>query len=192
MPNYEYNEDLMLKGIRTWQAEERARHAAAQISDTEDETAWLARLSGRQQQRMQAVSERNAERAASSYARTIANRIAADDNNTERLRKGRAFYNVALDVICEAYGLEQHEVLSRSNERRIVRPRSVLFKMLRSHTALSYPEIGELLRRDHSTAIAAVARVDALLATDLTFRDQFHILSEEADRALEKKIRRAA
>jgi len=59
-----------------------------------------------------------------------------------------------------AYHVTDDEVLSRTRTADICNARHILYWLLRSE-GLSYPKIGALLERDHTTILHGVERVDA-------------------------------
>ena len=48
--------------------------------------------------------------------------------------------------------------------------------LAREHTGLSYPELGRVFRRDHSTVLSAVRKVERLLESDPTVRGDLDAL----------------
>lgn len=188
MQSYAYDEDLMLKGIRDFQSDLRARDAAQRQSDEEDEDAWVSRLAERRQQRMHAVAERDAERARESHERTRLRR----EQTMKALIDERRFFSAALEVLCKSFGVPPYDVLGLNRERPVGRVRALFAKMLRTHTSLSFPQIGELMKRHHSSVIVAVAQADTMLAENPILQDQFDQLSIEALKAARRIHRRAA
>lgn len=65
-----------------------------------------------------------------------------------------------LFAVARQYNVPPTALTSRAQTARLVWPRSVLAWTLREQ-GLSYPAIGRALHRDHSTAMAAVRRVQA-------------------------------
>ena len=70
----------------------------------------------------------------------------------ERLEQ-RGALQLALEV-CAQHGIAFSAVLGRSRHASVVRARHALFVALRSR-AFSYPEIGWMTCRDHTTVLAA-------------------------------------
>ena len=95
----------------------------------------------------------------------------------ERLVKRGAPKERALDmdrittVVCEHFGVERSDLLSRRRSRHIATPRQVAIYLCRMHLGFSYPRLGELFGRDHSTAIHAVETTQARLNRDVGFQD---------------------
>lgn len=65
--------------------------------------------------------------------------------------------------ICLGHGATLDEVLSASRHPRIVRARHRLWMILRDTLDLSYPELGALFDRDHTTIMSGVKKCRARL-----------------------------
>jgi len=74
-------------------------------------------------------------------------------------------------VVCEHFGVERADLLSRRRSRHIATPRQVAMYLCRVHLGISYPRLGELFGRDHSTAIHAVETTQVRLQRDMGFQD---------------------
>lgn len=55
--------------------------------------------------------------------------------------------------VCELTGIEMAWLLGPARRRQVSEPRFIAFWGLRHLAGLSYPQIGKLMRRDHSTVI---------------------------------------
>jgi chromosomal replication initiator protein len=104
----------------------------------------------------------------------------------ERLikREGAKVSSVDVDrittVVCEHFGVERSDLLSRRRSRHIATPRQVAMYLCRVHLGTSYPRLGELFERDHSTAIHAIGTTEARLQRDAIFQEAV----ERIERAL--------
>jgi len=67
--------------------------------------------------------------------------------------------------VCARFDLEPLELLSH-RRGATARPRQIAMYLAKTLTPRSYPEIGRLLRRDHSTVMHGVRRIEALRASD--------------------------
>jgi chromosomal replication initiator protein len=74
-------------------------------------------------------------------------------------------------VVCDHFGVERSEILSRRRSRHIATPRQVAMYLCRVHLRTSYPRLGELFGRDHSTAIHAIETTEARLQRDVGFQE---------------------
>ena len=78
----------------------------------------------------------------------------------ERLMAGKSlenvpFFNIALEMIAERHGISQELILSKSRVTRVSFARQLLCHVAYHRTKMSYPDIGELIGKDHSTVIHA-------------------------------------
>lgn len=60
-----------------------------------------------------------------------------------------------LKQIADSYGVTIADLVGKSREQRIVRPRHHAMWLIRQQTKLSYPQIGRMFHQDHTTVIAA-------------------------------------
>lgn len=61
-------------------------------------------------------------------------------------------------------GVSVSEIIGRDRSARITLIRHIAMWLLRNFTPMSYPEIGRIFGRDHTTVICAVKRVEKLRA----------------------------
>jgi chromosomal replication initiator protein len=71
-----------------------------------------------------------------------------------------------LQLVADHYGLTVTDLVGPSRQRQVMRPRHVAMYLLHEHLGLSYVSIGKLLRRDHSTVIFGVRRIQAVEDTE--------------------------
>jgi hypothetical protein len=76
-------------------------------------------------------------------------------------------------VVAGSYGLTMEQLMS--NRRDCAWPRQVAMYLARELTPKSYPSIGRLFNRDHTTVIHACHRVEFKIATD-----PLHLIDVEA------------
>jgi chromosomal replication initiation ATPase DnaA len=69
-----------------------------------------------------------------------------------------------LEQVCNALFVSPEDVLGRSRSGNVAQARHVVVWAARKRWGLSYPELGRLFSRDHSTMMAAVARIEGELA----------------------------
>ena len=77
----------------------------------------------------------------------------------------------ALAIVADSFGVSVAAILSKRRSRGIVRARWCAVWVLRDKFLLSYPEVGEVLGIDHSSAMHAIRRGAVLFETDELFRD---------------------
>ena len=84
-------------------------------------------------------------------------------------------------VVADRFGMTVLDLLSRRRARAVARPRQVAMWIARHATLHSLPEIGRAFGdRDHTTVMAAIRRVDALMAADPAFAARVRQCSEGA------------
>lgn len=72
------------------------------------------------------------------------------------------------------------DILSPKRDKEIVMPRQVAMYLLRSELHLSFPKIAtELGRKDHTTAIHSVEKIEGLLASDFVVRQHLQEIREK-------------
>lgn len=70
-------------------------------------------------------------------------------------------------AVCADYGVSMNDLVSARRTADIVRPRQVAVYLCRRLTVKSLPEIGRKFGgRDHTTMIAAIRRIERLIADD--------------------------
>jgi chromosomal replication initiator protein len=74
-------------------------------------------------------------------------------------------------AVCDHFGVDRSDILSRRRSRHIATPRQVAMYLCRVHLGTSYPRLGELFGRDHSTAIHAIDTTEARLQRDVGFQE---------------------
>jgi chromosomal replication initiator protein len=82
--------------------------------------------------------------------------------------------------VAQHYGIRVSDLKGRSNRRSIALPRQVAMYLIREILQLSFPEIGRIFSKHHSTAIYAVENIQKMRqsnpdfdATMTAFHDQF-------------------
>lgn len=74
--------------------------------------------------------------------------------------------NDIVRYVAHHYGLKVAEIKSRTNSRQIVFPRQVAMYLCKRLTDLSYPEIGKLFTKHHTTVIHSVEKIEQARSTD--------------------------
>lgn len=82
-------------------------------------------------------------------------------------------------AVCDEFGITLHDMLSARRSRQIVRPRQVAMYLCKTLTGKSLPEIGRRFgHRDHTTALAAIRRVEKICAVDEAFLSRVEKLAD--------------
>jgi chromosomal replication initiation ATPase DnaA len=72
-------------------------------------------------------------------------------------------------VVCSVFGVSVHDIYSDRRPKKLADPRCAIALLAREMTPHSYPQIGTVMRRDHSTVMWSVQRAHALMLTDPAF-----------------------
>lgn len=78
-----------------------------------------------------------------------------------------------IEKTAKHFQLDSSEVCSAKRDKHIVVPRQIAMYLLRSELHLSFPKIaGELGRKDHTTAIHSVEKIERAIKLDYLIREQ--------------------
>lgn len=85
-----------------------------------------------------------------------------------------------IDRTSKHFQLSPEEMCSIKRDRHIVVPRQIAMYLLRSELHLSFPKIaGELGRKDHTTAIHSVEKIEKAIKLDFVIREQVASIREK-------------
>ena len=85
-----------------------------------------------------------------------------------------------IEVCAKHYGITVVDILSPKRDKDIVQPRHLAMYLMRSELHLSFPKIAqELGRKDHTTAIHSVTKLEAAIQSDTTVREAYHAVKEQ-------------
>jgi chromosomal replication initiator protein len=85
-----------------------------------------------------------------------------------------------VDKTARHFQIEAKEICSPKRDKHIVIPRQIAMYLLRSELHLSFPRIaGELGRKDHTTAIHSVEKIEKAIKLDLMVREQVAEIREK-------------
>lgn len=85
-----------------------------------------------------------------------------------------------IDRTAKHFQLQTEEMCSEKRDKHIVVPRQIAMYLLRSELHLSFPKIaGELGRRDHTTAIHSVEKIEKAIKLDFVIREQVASIREK-------------
>lgn len=85
-----------------------------------------------------------------------------------------------IDRTARHFQIETKEICSAKRDKHIVVPRQIAMYLLRSELHLSFPRIaGELGRKDHTTAIHSVEKIEKAIKLDLVTREQVAEIREK-------------
>ncbi len=99
--------------------------------------------------------------------------------NARRSRPQHITSKQIIDKTAKHFQLKVEEICSSKRDKHIVTPRQVAMYLLRSELHLSFPKIaGELGRKDHTTAIHSVEKIEKAMKLDLVLRQQVEAIKE--------------
>jgi Bacterial dnaA protein helix-turn-helix len=78
--------------------------------------------------------------------------------------------SLILDCCCQSFDVTREALRSADRHRNLAEARVVAYWLLRTLSRASSPEIGQLLNRDHTSALTGVKSVERRRAKDETFR----------------------
>jgi len=85
-----------------------------------------------------------------------------------------------IDRTAKHFQLQTEEMCSVKRDKHIVIPRQIAMYLLRSELHLSFPKIaGELGRKDHTTAIHSVEKIEKAIKLDFVIREQVASIREK-------------
>lgn len=85
-----------------------------------------------------------------------------------------------IDKTARHFQIDAKEICSPKRDKHIVVPRQIAMYLLRSELHLSFPKIaGELGRKDHTTAIHSVEKIEKAIKLDLLIREQVAEIREK-------------
>ncbi len=93
--------------------------------------------------------------------------------NVRRSRPQHVTAKQIVDKTAKYFSLSPSEICSAQRDKHIVTPRQIAMYLLRSELHLSFPKIAnELGRKDHTTAIHSIEKIEKSIKLDFTIREQ--------------------
>lgn len=100
--------------------------------------------------------------------------------NVRRSRPQHLTAKQIIDRTAKHFQLSPAEICSAKRDKHIVTPRQIAMYLLRSELHLSFPKIAaELGRKDHTTAIHSVEKIEKAVKLDFVVREQVAELREK-------------
>lgn len=100
---------------------------------------------------------------------------------TESIRSNRPQHLTSkkiIDKTSKFYQIPKEEILGRSRTKDINNARQVACYLMKYELKMSFPSIGRVFERDHSTIMNAVTRIEKSLKLDISMREQINSLLE--------------
>jgi chromosomal replication initiator protein len=99
--------------------------------------------------------------------------------NSNKTRPKHLSAKQVVEKVCKHFQIQMDEIMGPKRDKDIVVPRQIAMYMLRSELHLSFPKIArELGRKDHTTAIHSVDKVEQELTYDAVIRQHVSELKE--------------
>ena len=92
----------------------------------------------------------------------------SDEELSQRPIDGR----FVLAKVAEYYNLSLRRIVGTGRSKWVIQPRQVAMWICRNILTMSFPEVGKLFERDHSTVMQACDRISALLRSNRDFADE--------------------
>ena len=100
--------------------------------------------------------------------------------NVRRSRPQHVTPKQIIDKTAKHFQIESNEICSAKRDKHIVVPRQIAMYLLRSELHLSFPKIAsELGRKDHTTAIHSVEKIEKAIKLDFLIREQVADIREK-------------
>lgn len=94
-------------------------------------------------------------------------------------RKNDVQYKHIIKIVSDYYKISYEELVNKSRQREIVRPRQITMYLLRSELNASYPGIGGWLGgRDHTTVLHAYEKIHKELEINEKLKDEIKVLQD--------------
>lgn len=99
------------------------------------------------------------------------------------LLEGAEPTNVTVDKIFSAiykrYGVKKEDIISKKRNKEIAFPRHIAIYLIRRITDMSYPNIGKLVGRDHTTVMASIDQISNKYINDSDFKAEIDDIRKE-------------
>lgn len=93
--------------------------------------------------------------------------------NVKHARPQHVTAKQIIDKTAKHFGIESKEICGAKRDKHIVVPRQIAMYLLRSELHMSFPKISqELGRKDHTTAIHSVEKIEKAIKLDFMIREQ--------------------
>lgn len=100
--------------------------------------------------------------------------------NIRQIRPQHLTAKQIIDKTSKHFGLKTEEMCSAKRDKHIVIPRQIAMYLLRSELHMSFPKISsELGRKDHTTAIHSVEKIEKSIKLDFVIREQVASIREK-------------
>jgi chromosomal replication initiator protein len=74
-----------------------------------------------------------------------------------------------IEIVCQFYGVDKIDVVGPDRTQHVAMVRHIAMYLARSHFGLSYPELGSVFGRDHSSVIHGVRMIERRIQAQPAF-----------------------
>lgn len=100
--------------------------------------------------------------------------------NVKHARPQHVTAKQIIDKTARHFGIESKEICGAKRDKHIVVPRQIAMYLLRSELHMSFPKISqELGRKDHTTAIHSIEKIEKAIKLDFMIREQVAEIREK-------------
>lgn len=100
--------------------------------------------------------------------------------NVKHARPQHVTAKQIIDKTAKHFGIESKEICGAKRDKHIVVPRQIAMYLLRSELHMSFPKISqELGRKDHTTAIHSIEKIEKAIKLDFMIREQVAEIREK-------------
>lgn len=100
-------------------------------------------------------------------------------NNVRQTRPQHLTAKQVVDKTAKFFQIDTEEIRSPKRDKHIVQPRQIAMYLLRSELHMSFPKIAnELGRKDHTTAIHSIEKIEKAIKFDFLVREQVSSIRE--------------
>jgi len=82
-----------------------------------------------------------------------------------------------ISVVITFFEINKDDLLSKSRKKKIVLPRQIIMFLFKKELEMSYPEIGEYFKRDHTTALHAFKKIRKDIENNQKMKEDVEYLS---------------
>jgi len=97
-------------------------------------------------------------------------------------RHGPVTFEEIAQAVCDQYGVSTQMLLSRRRTTHVALPRQVAMYLCRKLLDASYPRIGNLFGRDHTTALHGVRTISTRMQSDSSLHDTVELIGRRLGR----------
>lgn len=79
------------------------------------------------------------------------------------VKKGSLKSQIIINAVCDYFVINKKDLSNKSRERNLVLPRHIAMYLIKTKTKATYLSIGQIFKRDHSTVINAMDKINGFL-----------------------------